>query len=161
MNSIQNYSMTNYQQNNIQKNNSSFKAKFPLEDLEKLIQEQHKFGNNPLPEYPQLYTLLERLAEIKEGAIARLRLGGPTGGGWATPSQNPIIEIDGKVFKENIGGERGYYWFDTLKEAILGGTRPDNSEIPSFAMPNSVYVQTWWKNRKVTADDIRKLAIDA
>ena len=165
MNNIQNYSLVNYNKSNLQKNsNMSFKAKFPLADVEKLICDVEKSAENSpyLPNYNKLYTLLEYLTEIKEGAMAKLRLGHMTGGGWATPSQKPIIEIDGKLFAENIGGTRGHYWYDTLEKALLGDIQTvGNREIKAHPLPRSIYEQIGWKHRNVTADDIRKLAIDA
>ena len=156
--------MVNYQH----KNNMSFKAQFPKRDIELLIKEQEDAVANlwknykirSIPDYPKLYTFLERIAEIKEGTTARLKLGNSQGGGWATPKAYPRIEIDGELLMENIGGDRGKYWYDTLEKAVLGGSE-NNFGIPYFFMPRSVYEQTWWKHRNVTADDIRKLAIDA
>ena len=165
MNNIQNYGLVNYNKNNLQKNsNVAFKAKFPLKDIEKLIMDVKESAQNSpyLPSYNKLYTLLEYLTEIKEGTMAKLKLGRMTGGGWATPKQNPIIEIDGKIFAENIGGDRGYYWYDTLEKGLLGDIQTvENREIKAHRLPSLVFDEQSWKNRNVTADDIRKLAIDA
>ena len=135
------------------KKNVSFQARFPLSDIKMLVEEQHVFGQNPRPEYPQIYTLLERIAEFK-GSIARFTTGKMYGGGWSSPDRNSRIEIDGNVIAENIGGQRGHCLFETLKQAVLGGTKTE------FAMPMSVYEQKWWEHRNVTKEDIYKLALE-
>ena len=135
------------------KNDLSFRAKFPINDINNLISEQHKFGKNQLPSYPQIYTFLEYLAEIP-GNVARLVKGDSYGGGWSTPGFYPRIEIDGQLFKESNSCS-GYCWYDVLKSSILDGTEK------TFGMPKSVFEQTWWKHRNVTVDDIRKMALNA
>ena len=50
-----------------------------------------------------------------------------------------------------------------LQDATLAFTKSDDEEthFNYVRMPKMIFEQEWWKNRHKTADDIRKLAIDA
>ena len=126
-----------------------FTARFSEKEIIKLTDEAR--GVEKAAGLPQLYTLLKYADEIG-GKVARFADKNFSDSPLKV-STKKVLDIDGRT---KLVADKGWESsFSVLKRFLVG----EKSTMDMIKMPEHIFEHEWWKNRKVTVDDVKKLAL--
>jgi len=163
--------------------NQTFEAKFRKKDIKELINYTSFIDDEDKSAYPKLYTMLKHLDEQCPEDVAYLEYVTKTKDGkyfrpvkndkerWEIVENNFEKPLGVRIYtrpqdykdryekKDFIGHSLDQASpFEALKDATITN---DDTHFGYIHIPENIFEQEWWKNKDKTAEDIKKLAIDA
>lgn len=164
--------------NRYSQNEPSFGLKFRKKDIKEFLNEAIWEDDDDKSIYPKLYTMLKYFEEIP-GDVAYIEYVTKKEGSQYHTIVRTKKEMQDIIENGKNLGVRIYAYTDDFdpKRKIEYGWNYNNGSVikalekatvtdedkhwNTLKMPERIFEQEWWKNRHVTSEDIKKLAIDA